>query len=641
MAPRPSTNSSNRVRGSTRSSSSQRETGSGVDMLRKTRIKSSRASAHIMSQNHHHVASAGNQMTGMQIELTRPTPITTTVATANGNNSTKKKQKKRRPSAGSKYRNQILAEVGLDDDEYSGDDDSDDDDDDSIQQHQQQQRDHKKKKPGRRRKVRLSQTLVTSSQSRNHDEEQGLNNTEDDDDDVSELLIEEDDEFNLEYESSDTSIDEEESSVSYWKTSLKRIMYKLVYVLLATILTIYIFYGDDILSSNSPNGANDGGHDNNNDEGNKHNIPQDYIEGYKDARIPDDDIAQFGGGLIGPEVFGKKSDGGTDDDDSVGDQLFDNGNSEQQQDATLGTHEHTGIAQVDLLWEQLNGYAELVTPYNPQYDLPVFWHVPKSGGTTLQDLLMHCVGMVGANEIGGTYAKDTPPLEVIHLENGNRYVNVDMASPNGIVHAKEMGFGSSGLANVVMTSWLTQTSSVFENTEYKGRCFTLLRHPIRRAVSMFYYLKDATWEHTYSEVYKNMTLEEYTTSEYAEDNWMTRFLTNTMAGGIYEEHLELAKEVLASKCLVGLMEEFTPSLKRFSSYFGYMDTEFGGSVAVKDRGACVTRVINHPDNTHAHPNVEEGSDVWNMLLAKNELDMALYEHAVHLFHDVQTQLVSG
>ena len=96
MAPRPSTNSSNRVRGSTRSSSSQRETGSSVDMLRKTRIKSSRASAHIMSENHHHVASAGNQMTGMQIELTRPTPITTTVATANGNNSTKKKQKKMR-----------------------------------------------------------------------------------------------------------------------------------------------------------------------------------------------------------------------------------------------------------------------------------------------------------------------------------------------------------------------------------------------------------------------------------------------------------------------------------------------------------------------------------------------------------------
>ena len=583
-------------------------------------------------------------MTGMQIELPRPTPITTTPANGNNSNSTKKK-KKRRPSAGSKYRNQILAEVGLDDDEHSGDDDSDYDDnydDDNIQQqHQQQeQNSRRKKKPGRRRKVRLSQTLITS-QPRNHDEEQGL---QDEEDDVSELLIEEeDDEFNPEYESFNTSIDNEESTTSYWKTSFKRIMYKLVYILLATILTIYIFYGDDILSSNTPNDANDGYDVNDN---NKNDIPQDYIEGYKDARIPDDDIAQFGGGLIGPEVFGRGSGGG----DNTGleegtDDQFDNEDSEQQQqqqkDATLGTHEHTGIAQIDLLWDQLNGYAELVTPYNPQYDLPVFWHVPKSGGTTLQDLLMHCVGMVGANEIGGTYANDTPPLEVIQLENGNRYVNVDMASPNGIAHAKEMGFGSSGLANVVMTSWLTQTSSVFENTDYKGRCFTLLRHPIRRAVSMFYYLKDATWEHTYSEVYKNMTLEEYTISEYAEDNWMTRFLTNTMAGGIYEEHLELAKEVLESKCVVGLMEEFTPSLKRFSSYFGYMDTEFGGSVAVKDRGACVSRVINHPDNTHAHPHVEEGSDVWNMLMVKNELDMALYEHAVHLFHDVQIQLVSG
>jgi hypothetical protein len=37
---------------------------------------------------------------------------------------------------------------------------------------------------------------------------------------------------------------------------------------------------------------------------------------------------------------------------------------------------------------------------------------------------------------------------------------------------------------------------------------------------MFYYLRDATWENTYSEIYKNMTIEEYADSQYAEDNWM-------------------------------------------------------------------------------------------------------------------------
>ena len=267
--------------------------------------------------------------------------------------------------------------------------------------------------------------------------------------------------------------------------------------------------------------------------------------------------------------------------------------------------------------------------------------VPKCGGTTLQDLLMHCFGLVGANEIGGAYVKDTPPLNVVKLENGNRYVNVDMSNPTGIAHAKEMGFAQSGLANIVMTSWLDQTAAVFDDNEHKGRCLTLLRHPIKRAVSMFYYLKDATWEHTYSEVYKSMTIEEYAVSEYAEDNWMTRFLTNEMAGGIYEQHLDLAKEVLESKCLVGLMEEFTPSIKRFNQYFGWMNMEFGGSVPMKDRATCVSRVIGHPDNKHPHPEVEEGGDVWNLLMQKNELDVALYEHAVHLFHDVQNKLVEA
>ena len=143
--------------------------------------------------------------------------------------------------------------------------------------------------------------------------------------------------------------------------------------------------------------------------------------------------------------------------------------------------------------------------------------------------MMHCFGMIGANEIGGMYEKDKGPLEIVRLDNGNRYVNVDMSNPGGISHAKELGFGQSGLADVVLTSWFHQTASLFENNHihdgtdgqiYKGRCFTLLRHPIRRAISMFYYLRDATWEHTFSEVFKNMTVEEYATSQYAEDNWM-------------------------------------------------------------------------------------------------------------------------
>ena len=246
--------------------------------------------------------------------------------------------------------------------------------------------------------------------------------------------------------------------------------------------------------------------------------------------------------------------------------------------------------------------------------------------------------MIEANEVGGTNVNDN--LEIVKLDNGNRYVNVDMTNPDGIEHAKALGFGASGLANVVITSWFHDAASVFDSGYVKGRCFALLRHPIRRAISMFYYLKDATWEHTYSEIYKDMDILEYATSKYAEDNWMVRFLTNEMNGVLYDRHLDLAIEVLESKCLVGIMEDFSASIKRFDRYFGWNKIDFGGPVSKADRGTCVARVIQEPDNAHPHPSFEEGGDVWNLLLEKNKYDLALYEYARHLFYDVQVKIVS-
>ena len=135
-----------------------------------------------------------------------------------------------------------------------------------------------------------------------------------------------------------------------------------------------------------------------------------------------------------------------------------------------------------------------------------------------------------------------------------------------------------------------------------------------------------------------MTMEEYAASEYVENNWMVRFLTDATTGSVFERHLDLAKEVLESKCLVGVLEDFTRSFKRFNEYFGWNGRDFGGPVEKKNRGTCVGRVISHPDNAHPHPTHEEGSAVWNLLMEQNQYDMLLYEHALHLYHDVQNDL---
>lgn len=113
-----------------------------------------------------------------------------------------------------------------------------------------------------------------------------------------------------------------------------------------------------------------------------------------------------------------------------------------------------------------------------------------------------------------------------------------------------------------------------------------------------------------------------------------------MTGSLKNGHLDLAKQVLESKCLVGIMEEFPASVKRFDRYFGWSQRSFeGGPVQFADRGMCTARVMSTPDNVHEHPNYEEGSEIWDKLLEKNMLDMGLYDHAVHLFRNVQVTLI--
>jgi hypothetical protein len=158
-----------------------------------------------------------------------------------------------------------------------------------------------------------------------------------------------------------------------------------------------------------------------------------------------------------------------------------------------------------------------------------------------------------------------------------------------------------------------------------SRCFTLLRHPVQRAISLFYYLNDN------DPMYKNMSIEEYATSQHSEENWLVRFLNNEMYGALDDRHLVTAKEVLASKCLVGLTQEFTLSFYRFDAYFGWSDTEFGGPMPLQDRGACESRIMDNPKNAQSHPNFDEGDEVWELLMKKNQLDMNLYEYAIHLF----------
>jgi hypothetical protein len=262
-------------------------------------------------------------------------------------------------------------------------------------------------------------------------------------------------------------------------------------------------------------------------------------------------------------------------------------------------------------------------------DVPFFFHVPRSGGSTIKDIIGSCYGMVEATDVGGrgttgNLRQAPSSLEVVHSEDGAAYVNVDTSTAEGIQRARNMGLAESRLANVIISQHLHPAATLF-NDDQLGRCFTMMRNPIDRAVSMFHYLSVANWEPTYDPSLAYISIEMYARSKRAEHNWMTRFLSNELERDLNDKHLAIAKKVLAQKCVVGMLEHKEESFNRFEKYFQW---------GPKDQKEieCRDRLLHWGwSNKHSHPQVEEGSVVWDLLYKKNSYDMQLYHFAQGLF----------
>lgn len=158
---------------------------------------------------------------------------------------------------------------------------------------------------------------------------------------------------------------------------------------------------------------------------------------------------------------------------------------------------------------------------------------------------------------------------------------------------------------------------------------------------MYYYLARASWDPMYNPSLAKMTIEEYATSRYIENNWLTRFIVNKPGGKLSHADLLLAKKILKFKCLVGLYDDMEASLSRFQRYFGWNnDTPDKAGEIV----ACRRTIISHGDKVLLHPvstkdewdtktdgAVKFGSTAWNAIARQNMFDMELYEFAKRLY----------
>jgi hypothetical protein len=137
--------------------------------------------------------------------------------------------------------------------------------------------------------------------------------------------------------------------------------------------------------------------------------------------------------------------------------------------------------------------ADIWEPYDrngsSRNDTPIFWHILKSGGTTVQGYSSDCLNLALSNEQGIQFGHDADTvIQVMQVPSERRFINVDSTTRPGIARAKQLGLAESGLADIISSPLFPEIIDVM-NEQHRGRMFTVLRHPIDRASSMFYYLQ--------------------------------------------------------------------------------------------------------------------------------------------------------
>jgi len=222
------------------------------------------------------------------------------------------------------------------------------------------------------------------------------------------------------------------------------------------------------------------------------------------------------------------------------------------------------------------------------------------------------------------------PVGVPADQDPSPFINVDVSTIPGIERAKKLGLAESNLADFIASPYIFELEQVFSENA-RGRLFTVFRHPIDRAVSMFFYIQIADWEPTYNPELAKMTLSEYALSPHIENNWMVRQLTQAYAGEIGEEHLNIAIDIVRRKFLVGLLTKKKETMERVEKFFHWKYR-----VNPENQEKCRDKLLTGGSNSNAQNKQEKpkpGDESWELLGNQNLYDLKLYEFIEQLFEE--------
>lgn len=238
--------------------------------------------------------------------------------------------------------------------------------------------------------------------------------------------------------------------------------------------------------------------------------------------------------------------------------------------------------------------------------VPLFLHIPKSGGTTLSDWIFEQVKTIGTSKEEGRWFKSG----VFFYPSG--FVRGPYPRDLPVI---QRTLRSPELRAVVGHFYF----GLHEQLKMPSRYVTLLREPIDRLISLYHFQKlvqSKQGTHQGVEIPEYMTLREFVESvPYSEiDNGQTRRIAGV--GPTYKRcpaaALDTAKENIDSSFdVAGVLEKFDEALVLMCQEFGWNRASL-----------CFRKNINpHRNSSSSIPD-----DTRDFIITRNELDVSLYEY---------------
>jgi len=127
-----------------------------------------------------------------------------------------------------------------------------------------------------------------------------------------------------------------------------------------------------------------------------------------------------------------------------------------------------------------------------------------------------------------------------------------------------------------------------------------------------------------------MKLSEYARSEYIENNYYTRKLTNVFKGELNDDHLKIAMEVVRRKILVGLLTKMDQSMDRAERYF-----KWKYRVSPENQENCRAELVSGGSNKDDHrvKTPPPGTGLYEALRRQNVYDLQLYSYVETIFEE--------